>query len=141
MLTACRKECAYPYMAGLKRYLSEIHDYRLSDVGEVIFYVTPLDGCDYCVRENLLVLIRNNNKKVVPVLIDKSYNQQFTTLANEVTESYKVVLSDPANRIQRYQTGYLNPILLHIRNGRCVFYMEIPDTEIPKAEKYLKMTE
>ena len=141
LVVSCKRQCHYPYLDGLKSYLHEVHQYDLPPKGDFIFYITPLDGCDYCVRHNLLVLSRSANKRLIPVLIDKNYNPDYMAMVKKIKSRYPLVLEDPSAAIQHFQTGYLEPVLVHVKNGRCLFYMEIKDSDIPTAEKYLKTTE
>lgn len=136
LLGGCRPACDYPYLPRLQQYLAEVHRYQIPEE-EVILYITPLDGCAYCVEQNLRVLIRSTSKFLVPVLIDRSYNPNYTELARQVRAKYPQVLEDPGVKIRNYQTGYLNPLLVHLKKGRCVYYMEITDADITAAEKYL----
>jgi len=141
MLLSCSNDTSYPYTNGLSLYLEEVHHFLPDAKDEVIYYITPLDGCDYCVEQNLLVLARNTNEAVIPILIDYSYNKDYLKIAQKVKENHKTYFEDLDSKIKNYQTGYINPVLIHFKNGKCLNYMEIQDGDISTAEKYLKSVE
>lgn len=139
-LSACSysHKVKYEYLDGLRSYLLYEHQISVDTVENTIFYITPLDGCDYCVRQNLLLLQRTSNKSIFPILVDKTTNEETLQLFDNLIEKYPHLRVDKKGKVLIYETGYFKPILVHIKKGVVVEYFYIEDQVIPIVEKYLR---
>jgi len=126
------------YYEGFKLYLSQVYDLDISTQGDRIFYVLPLEGCDECLQINLnLLLERNfNSSKVTIILTGANFNDIIRSKIEAIKRKYPI-LEDGKNLIHQFETGFGKPLLVHVKNGDCLFATSIADQEIESVKKYI----
>jgi len=126
------------YYDGFKLYLSQVYDLDISAKDERIFYVLPLEGCDECLKINLNLLLERNfySSKVTIILTGRNFNDIIKGQIEEIKRKYPI-LEDGKNLIHQFETGFGKPLLVHVKNGDCLFATSIADSEIESVKEYI----
>lgn len=130
----------YYYIEGFERYLNDIHQKENFGENNVIYYITPIsDNCDSCIESNLILLNNLNTElNLTPILVGKNQDKNYSKVIDEVVNKYPEILFDSNSKIFSYQTGFGKPLLIHVKNGRCIYFMEITDFKLDEAKSYLE---
>lgn len=143
-LIVCISGCSnsnsrYEYEEGLLFYLIEETNINPNALKDDILYITPLDGCEYCVEQNLYNIAKNSNSHFTVLFIGEPMNQEIETIYNNIIKEFNgKTFHDKKNRINYYDTGYGKPILVHFKDGELVYSLIIQDDLIPEAADYIK---
>lgn len=140
LLTNCNasKKCEYTYWDDLSNYFKNEHHIDLISLDNTILYITPIsDNCDNCIAINFDMLERLPQKKdFIPVLIGKTTEQNIERV-NGIIKKSNLYFQDLNLEIFSYQTGFGKPLLVHIKDGNCLFFMEVKDQQIDEAYNYI----
>lgn len=143
-LLVCFSSCSnnyseYEYEEGLLFYLEEETNIKPNSIKNDILYITPLDGCEYCVEQNLYNIAKNSSSDFSVLFIGKPMNQEIESIYHNVIEQFNgEIFYDKKNRINYYDTGYGKPLLVHFKEGKLVYSLIIQDDLIQKASDYIK---
>jgi hypothetical protein len=140
MISACSSNVDYEYMKGFERYLSEVHEISLKDVNNSVYYLIPLNGCDYCALENMRAIISTQNKSVVPILVGFEISKDIEDLKKELLQDNRKVLFDEHSKVSKYETGFFKPIVVHVKDGKLEYYKYVTDDLISDVFNYLIKT-
>jgi hypothetical protein len=142
MLASCGKQKSSDinqYEASIFSYLTEVHDIDTENIKDNIYYITPLSGCIPCVEKNLYNVSKILNPKVSVVFIDEVDDIGINKLYSQVMEQYTgLVYFDKHKKVYFYETGYAKPLLVHIKNRKIVYYLNIEDDLVPDALAYIR---
>jgi hypothetical protein len=118
--------------------MQKIHKEDLTEInGDKIFYFLHLRSCEPCVDKNLSMLAevsKHPNLKIC--LVGKIAVAQFEEKAKLVMEKHLPYL-DIDSEIYSFETGFSKPLLVHIKDGRCVTRIQVSDSEVDNAKKYI----
>lgn len=129
----------YEYEEGLLFYLTEETEINPNLLDDKILYITPLDGCEYCVEQNLYNIAKNKGTDFSVLFIGEPMNQEIETIYNNVVKEFNgEIFHDKKNRINYYDTGYGKPLLVHYKSGELKYSLIIQDDLIPEAADYIK---
>jgi hypothetical protein len=109
----------------------------LDKVKNSVFYLIPLDGCDYCAIENMRSISFLKDQRLVPILIGKEKSKQVGEAKENLMAMNKNVLLDERSMVARYETGFFKPIVVHLRAGELVYYKYVTDDLITEVHDYL----
>lgn len=126
------------YFEGLDLYMQRIHNINIKDVeGDKIFYFLSLRGCEPCIDKNLNMLSGiTKNKNLIICLIGKLELMQYEQTLNLVTITHTPIL-DLNGGVFSYETGLSKPLLMHIRDGKCVDITNVSDNEVDRMATYI----
>jgi len=135
----CTKD-KYAYFKGFSQYMMEEHKVELSKIDDSIFYILPLSDCSTCqstlLNLELLNSINTEKDNIALVLVGTTNISTYQNLIKKITSTY-MVYKDPESSIFSYPTGLAKPMILHIKNGKVIYHMEITDFHIEDAGRYL----
>lgn len=140
-LTACfESSTKYPYIKGLKEYMHTVHKTKIDTIKNRVLYFLPVSECISCqsTELNLTMLSESRIKNMSLILIGQESNSRFTNLINNLGG---IKFIDKESRINYYETGILKPLLLHIKNGKVYYFLNVTDYQIEKAKKYFRDNE
>ncbi len=128
------------YYEGFGYYMQDVFNINVKKIKKnKIYYLVPItNNCDMCVYLNLnfFFFIEKTND-IIPVLIGSEKETDYSREINVIKRKYKLVLNDKKSEVLNYETGFLKPVLYHIKNGRCKKYFEITDFKIKTVKQYL----
>lgn len=125
-------------MHGFKKYLSDVHQLSINDIEDNVFYLIPLDGCDYCASENMRSLLMLSDNRIRPILIGIENSSRVEEVKNDLIKRRLNLLFDKKAQITKYETGFFKPIIVHIKSGELVYYRYITDDLINEVHEYLQ---
>jgi hypothetical protein len=139
-ITSCsNSDSEYEYEEGLLFYLEEETTINPNSLKDDILYITPLDGCEYCVEQNLYNIAKNSKSNFSVLFIGEPMNQEIESIYNNVINEFNgKTFHDKKNRINYYDTGYGKPLLVHFKDGELIYGLIIQDDLIPEASNYIK---
>jgi len=116
------------------------HDINILNQQDKIFYILPLSDCTSCqgtsLNLELLNSFENSNDKLTILKVGQTNNPSYLDIIKKLTLKFDII-NDMDNTIFNYQTGLGKPMLLHIKNGRVQYHLEITDFKIEEAGKYI----
>lgn len=110
----------------------------INKVQDRVYYILPVNSCEQCVLMSLEML--NNIEKistVTIVFVSSAKNKRHRDIMKQLEGKFEVLL-DMTSKIYDYETGIGKPLLIHIKNGKPLFVLEIQDNQIQKANDYLR---
>lgn len=135
---SCSNMEKYTYYNGLSKYMIDNFNIDFNNVDDTIYYFLPINRCNTCEGTNLNLKALNSldsKKNVVVIIIGLEENSTYTQKIQNLP--FETVLFDNKGLVNKYQTGILKPLLIHVNKGNCIFYLEINDPKIGKAKQYL----
>jgi hypothetical protein len=124
-------------MHGFEQYLKDVHQTSMEDVQDNVFYIIPLNGCEFCAVENMRSILTLTDQKIIPILVGIENSIQVEKFKAQILEQRKIVLTDESSLVSKYETGFFKPIVVHIRQGKLVYYQYITDDLISDVHNYL----
>ena len=137
MLQGCESQSEsvdYPYLAGMKRYLTEVHQVHLDVLEDQTLFFLDINSCEPCVQENLQMLGEIEVTTLTVVLLGSDPQ---TETAYPLNKSLRV-LRDETKAISRYRTGVGKPTVLRIKEGQLSYYRQYNSTESAHTAEYLR---
>jgi hypothetical protein len=131
---SCSQE-EYPYRKDLDSFLSTLFNYEITKE-ETIMVFLPMDGCSTCLESTIELLV-DNREATLNLIVSSSDDNVFEQfeLGKLRTKANKFYF-DRENDYQRYEIGVIAPIILHFKNGKCIFYSETTENNHEKIKKY-----
>ncbi len=109
--------------------------------GGTVYYITPLNSCEPCVKMNLEMLTSiSPSNKIKIVFVGEAQEQEISDLAQQVKMLHADhYLADKQEKIHSYPTGFGKPILIHLSSAKSVqHYIEVINPKVEQAREYLK---
>jgi len=83
------------------------------------------------------MLYKVHNSKLIIILIGDYTNSNWVDIISKIKKQFQV-LEDTNNEIFHFETGISKPLLIHVKDGVCVYFKSISDFEVDQAYKYLQ---
>lgn len=129
----------YPYINGFKDYMYFQHQVDISNTSDSKYVVIGINGCEPCVLNMLEILCFMNSKEnIIPILVGVAQQKDIRTLKKKVESKYSRIIYDSEAMIAGYSTGYGYPIMVHIKNGKVVKYIDITGQSTEEFREYLE---
>lgn len=130
-------ESGYKYLNGFGLYMKSVFNVNIyNPETDIMFYAILVNGCEPCVFENTKMLnsIVSNNLVLILVgdLKESSGYESFVKYSNKFT-----TFNDKNYEIFSYETGISKPLLIHMKNGKCVKFLKVSDFDVDKAKEYI----
>lgn len=123
---------------NFKNYLTENFCLTDSILNNSVYYLLPLEVCKSTVHLHIDALKEYPQSNLIPIIIGKTLNPQYKIELNSLKEKYSTMLEDIKGNAFIYDIGLGKPLLIHIRQGKCIYYEFIWDDAINDIQKYLK---
>ncbi|MFC4634538.1 hypothetical protein ACFO3O_11505 [Dokdonia ponticola] len=137
---ACQtnSKCSYLYFDGLENYLSEIHSVELHEIEDTILYITPIsNNCENCIKINLDMLQDVDNNRLMPILVGDDVANKYKGKIQKIENTFSKTLYDKEELVYSFRTGFSKPLLIHIVNGNCIYFLEVNDFVLNEAASYI----
>ena len=139
MIFSCspsRKNC--PYLEDFGYYMKSKFNVDVTEKGDHLYYIIPLESCIQCIDLNLGILERiKTSSHLTLILVGRAMDGTTITRVKEIGDKFRM-LKDPTGLIWRYETGLGKPLLIHTRDGDCQLMESIDDSEDAFILGYLR---
>ncbi|HMO41238.1 MAG TPA: hypothetical protein PKC76_18240 [Saprospiraceae bacterium] len=129
---------SFAYETEFKAYLDATFAINTENK-EVIYFVMPLTSCTYCIQKSYEALTLMSPKDNMFIIIVGDFkNANVDQLAFTKLPFKK--LHDVNEAAYRYGFGLAKPMVIHMRNNRCVLGQEISDDMIEEIPEIFQIT-
>ena len=135
ILVSCKNESAYAYCEDFTAYLTQ--ELQVDNLeGENIYFLLPINGCDNCIMLNI-GLLSSTKYNVQLILVGETFDTERVLQIQNLYDLYDNILVDDKFVISQYETGFSKPMIVDMKDGKCIYHLNISDFKIEEAKMYL----